>query len=241
MTSLQPGRAAVGTWLDELRSALAARADAGRATEMAAYMRDHFEFLGVPAGERRIAQRPALGAARDWPADALMAAAEAAWAEPEREFQYFAADLLRAQADRLRSSDLDRVEGLIRATPWWDTVDPLAIHVVGPMVRRLHVLVADMDRWVSVDDGKSSDLWVRRSAVLHQLMSGPATDEERLFRHCAECLHESDFFMRKAIGWALRQYARADPAAVVAFLEEHSDEVSGLTRREALKRLPARA
>lgn len=113
---------------------------------------------------------------------------------------------------------------------WWDTVDTLA-KAVGDLVRAHPELVADMDRWV-LDD----DLWVVRVALLHQLGAGAAADGDRLVRYCALHTEDPRFFIRKAVGWALRDHARTDPDGVRAFVAAHP-ELSGLSRREALKHL----
>ena len=112
--------------------------------------------------------------------------------------------------------------------PWWDTVDALAARVVGPLVARHPELVAAMDEW-AVDD----DMWVVRTALLHQLIYKEATDAERLFDYCSRQAGHTDFFMRKAIGWALREYAKTDPAAVRAFVHAHAAAVRAVRARGA--------
>lgn len=199
---------------------------------MAAYMKDHFEFLGLSAAVRRSTQKPVLIQSASADNDELLDFAEACWAEEEREFQYTAVDVLRKRAAALEPTDLDRLHSLVSTKSWWDTVDHLAAHIVGALVRRHRELSADMDVWV-LDD----DLWVARTAMLHQLMWKDDTDPDRLFRYAESQSGHPDFFMRKAIGWALRQYARIDPDAVRAFVAAHDQELSGLSKREALKHL----
>jgi 3-methyladenine DNA glycosylase AlkD len=103
----------------------------------------------------------------------------------------------------------------------------LASRVVGPRAER-----AVLERWLD-----SGDLWLERTAILHQLGYGDRTDADFLFRACLTHAASTEFFLRKAIGWALRHYARTDPDAVLAFVADHADELSGLSRREALKHL----
>lgn len=218
--------------LTELRDALVDVADPEKAPQMVAYMKGHFEYLGVSAGDRRIASKPILQAAKKAEASDLLGQVEALWSEPEREFHYVGMDAIRAGAKHLRASDLPRVRALIEKTPWWDTVDSLAIHTVGTMVMNHGQLVHDMDDWI-----ESEHLWITRTAILHQLMYKEHTDTNRLFTYCEMQMEHTDFFMRKAIGWALRQYARTDGDAVIAFVERHNDSLSGLSKREALKHL----
>lgn len=215
-----------------LRAALAEAGDADAARAMKAYMRDQFPFFGVQAGARRALQRPLARAAKGVGRDELLALAEALWAEPERELQLVAADLLRAGAARLAPADLPRLGGLILAKSWWDTVDLLAIHVVGALVRAHPDLSTEMDRWAA-----SSELWLARSAVIHQNAWGPDTDATRLFGYCDALGGHPDFFIRKALGWALRDYAKVDPDGVRAYLASRGEVLSGLTRREAAKHL----
>ncbi len=199
---------------------------------MAAYMKDQFDFLGLPAAVRRAAQKPVLTASAPADHDELVRFAEACWNEPEREFQYVAADVLRKRVSTLEASDLPRLRELITTKSWWDTVDALAVHVVGGLVRTHPELSDDMDRWIT-----DADLWVARTAMLHQLMWKSDTDQERLFRYVRLQAGHRDFFMRKAIGWALRQYSRTDPDAVRAIVAELDGQLSRLSKREALKHL----
>lgn len=216
----------------DLRAALEQQADPDRAVEMRRYMRDRFPFLGVASPQRRRAQRDWMAGLRTAPIDDVIAAAQACWREPEREFQYAAADLLKRHAKRVEPRHLPVVRRLIEQGAWWDVVDVLAPHVVGSLVERHPELVAEMDRWV-LDD----DMWVVRSAILHQLTYGDRTDADRLFRYCEQQAGHPDFFVRKAIGWALRQYARVAPDAVRGWVADHEPELSKLSVREATKHL----
>ncbi len=198
---------------------------------MATYMRDRFVFLGVPAPARRSAQRPFVSAAKRATSGGLLDGADACWSQPEREFQYVGTDLLVRWSHAIESTDLPRVETLIRTKSWWDTADALASNVVGPLVSADRSLADVMDRWI--DD----DLWVARAAILHQLKYGERTDTDRLFGYIDRRCDDTDFFLRKAAGWALREYANTDADAVRRFVADRGDRLSGLTRREALKRI----
>lgn len=212
-----------------IRDILKPLADPERAVKMAGYLKNHFDFLGVMAGPRREATREFLDRATKGSTDDVWRTVQECWAEPEREFQHVGADLLRKNAERLFADDLGRVRGLVETKSWWDTVDVLAPHVVGVIVRQ-HDQGAVMDEWID-----SENIWVARTAILHQLFYKLDTDQERLFEYCRRRAGEKEFFIRKALGWALRQYAKSNPDAVKAFVAEHADELSGLTKREALK------
>ena len=216
-----------------IRAALTPLADPLRVQPMTAYMRDQFAFLGVAAPARRAATRTtikALVAQRN--AALLLDSAASLWRKQEREFHYTAVDLLVAGQKMLEPAALPALSTFITRQSWWDTVDPLAADVIGPLVARHPALIRTMDAW-SADD----NLWLRRTAILHQLKYGARTDARRLFAYCVANAEDPDFFIRKAIGWALRQFAYADRAAVQSFLTKERARLSPLSLREAGKHL----
>ena len=214
-------------WVGRVRSALLGVADPVRAAPMAAYMKGIAPFLGVPAPARRAAIRE-LGRP---PVDDLPNIARELWRQPEREFAYVAVDWLERASRKGPATLLPLTLELVRSRSWWDTVDGLAACAANLVVAHPD-LAGEMDRWV-VD----SDRWVARVAILHQLGRGPDTDEARLFRMCLARADEREFFIRKAIGWALRDYAWHNPDAVDRFVTEHRAELSALSIREATKNL----
>ncbi len=195
---------------------------------MAKYMKGHFQFFGIPSPARRAIQRDVVG--RWAPTEAeLVTFADAAWSRPERELQYAACDLIDRNAKRMSTAFIDDLGRWITHRSWWDTVDALA-HGVGAVVRSHPEVARRMDEWI-----ESEDFWLARAAILHQLRFKAETDAERLFRYCVRRAGDSEFFIRKAIGWALREYSKSDPAAVIAFVRDHDAELSPLSRREALR------
>jgi 3-methyladenine DNA glycosylase AlkD len=224
----------VGALLSQVEAALRPLADAQRAIPMRAYMLDQFMFLGIPATPRRLALR-GLPRLKAWSATELLTLAEALWELPEREFQYVAVDLLAKHNRQLDMDCLPRLLQLVQRLSWWDTVDGLA-GVVGDILLHARTGQADVQR--NMDPClRHSHLWVRRVAMLHQLGWKEQTDAARLLRYALTLAPETDFFIRKAIGWALRDYARTRPDVVRAFLAQHAQALSGLTRREAGKHL----
>jgi 3-methyladenine DNA glycosylase AlkD len=219
-----------GKLLPRLTATYRAAADPERAAGMGAYMRNQFEFLGLATPARRALSREVLAGTAAPDQDELGAVVLACWELPEREYQYFACDLLAAHARTLSPQFLPTVRHLVTTKSWWDTVDALAAAVVGRIVAGYPAAVATMDQWL-VDP----NLWLNRTAILHQLTGKQDTDTERLFRYCLAQAGHRDFFIRKAIGWALRQYAWTDPAAVHRFVTAHAAELSPLSIREATK------
>lgn len=211
-------------------------ADPAPAGHMTAYMKGHFAFLGITTPPRRVLARDAL-AGLPAPEEADVAAvAAAAWALDAREYQYAAVDYAVRWVRCCSPAFLPVAEQLITTKSWWDTVDLLAAKVVGPLVAATPALRSEMDRWLVSDD-----LWLARSALLHQLKWKADTDADWLFAACLARAADTDFFLRKAIGWALREYSKTDEAAVRRFVADHHAELSGLSKREALKWLERRA
>jgi 3-methyladenine DNA glycosylase AlkD len=215
------------SFVSAIEAALTPLADPAQAPGMAAYMKHQFRYLGIATPARRAACAQLV---RDFDGDPL-AAAKALWKREEREYQYVAADLLRRHAKRLDGSALPALEALVQTKSWWDSVDALA-PTIGEIVYRDRTLVARMDELIEAEN-----FWLRRIALLHQLGWGDETDQKRLFRYCLQCADEKEFFVRKAIGWALRQHARSAPDAVRAFVDKHRGKLSGLSAREATKHL----
>ena len=209
---------------------LRAAADGERAAQMAAYMRDQFRYLGVQTPARRKISRPFLNAAKkerllDW--DFV----DACWQAEEREFQYVAADYLRKVRHLLTVADLPRIRGLAVTKPWWDTVDSLDA-TVGSVVAQ-----SAEGRELILKWARDESMWVRRLAIDHQLQRRESTDVELLSLIIEANLGSGEFFIDKAIGWALRDYSKTDPEWVRAFIAEHRKAMAALAIREASKYL----
>lgn len=207
--------------------ALQPLADRDRAVAMAAYQQNFFPFLGIQTPVRRKAVHALL---RAYEGDAL-AAADILWHRREREYQYVACDLLAMKANTLTAAALEPLLLMAQRKSWWDSVDSL-VKTVGKLVQQTPALVHHMDELIVHED-----FWLRRIALLHQLGWKENTDADRLFRYCLQQAGEKEFFIRKAIGWALRDYAHHDPLAVAEFLAHNGAVLSPLSRREAAKHL----
>jgi 3-methyladenine DNA glycosylase AlkD len=229
-----PRSALADTVLERLTAAYAAAADPGRAATARAYMKDVAPFLGIPTPQRRALSRTVLRGTPPPDETDCAAVALRCWRLPEREYHYFAVDYLRRHVGRCSSGLLPVARHLVTTVSWWDTVDLLAAHVVGALVAADRRLAADMDAWIADDD-----LWVARTALLHQLRYKERTDTGRLFAYCLRQSAHTDFFIRKAIGWSLREYAKTDPDAVRDFVAHERGRFAPLTVREALKNIGA--
>lgn len=221
---------------EAIKAALAPHADAQRALAMRAYMRNQFEFIGVPTPLRRQAVLPVFKRLVVDHAEHSLACANVLWTMPPREYQYVATDLLARKWKTLAVADIAHLLEMAQRASWWDSVDPLA-GVVGDVLKATR---AETPKAQATMDAalQHESLWVRRIAMIHQLGWREHTDEDRLFGYARSLAAESDFFIRKAIGWALRDYAWHAPHAVSGFLSVSRDILSPLTLREASKHLP---
>ncbi len=216
-----------------VRTALREQADAEKAAGMQAYMKTTMPFYGVQkSGRTKIMRRLRKDFA---PTDQgeYAALVTALWELPHREEKYLAQQVATTFSEFIVPESWSLYERFIREGAWWDFVDETATH----MVREL-VLECPDQTWPRVDDWNSDDdMWARRTSIICQIGAKERTDTDRLFRYCAARLHESEFFIRKAIGWALREQAKTDAAAVAEFVRQHREDLSGLSFREATKHI----
>jgi 3-methyladenine DNA glycosylase AlkD len=218
-----------------LRVELAAAANSQDALVMQAYMKSALPYYGVRAPAMRVAckrvfaQHP-LATCAEWRSQVLDL-----WRNAKhREERYAAIELVLLKRHRECWSPglLPTIEEMIVTGAWWDLVDGLA-HVVGELLRSYPNEVRPVMR----DWSQDADRWKRRVSIICQLSFKGETDLELLYANIQPNLPDRDFFIRKAIGWALRQYAWTDPKEVRRYVRAHEHELSGLSRREALKNI----
>jgi len=218
-----------------VREALAAVAVPADAEPMQRYMKSEMPYYGVKKPARVAALKPLYrDLAYSWPV--LRDTARVMWREAtHREERYAALQLLRlrSHANHLVPKALPLCRELVVSGAWWDYVDEIATKLVQPILLSDEPKIAATMRTWSTHE----DLWLRRVSILCQLGRKGATDLALLEECMAPSLDSKEFFLRKAIGWALRDLARADPDWVRAYVETHADRLSGLSKREALKHL----
>ena len=215
---------------DELRS----RAVAGRAAQEKAYLKSDLEHYGVPVPGVRAVVKGVCKRHRDLDHGELVALALMLWERPIHERRMATVELLDSCSSLLVPADMKVLERLLREARTWALVDGLAASVVGPLVEREPAAAAVLDRWAI--DG---DFWIRRSALLALLVAlrRGGGDFERFGRYADAMLDEKEFFVRKAIGWVLRDTARKRPTMVYDWLLPRAARASGVTLREAVKPL----
>ncbi len=223
--------------LTQILAALAPFASAERAVQERAYLKSQLRFLGVGIPRIRQETMAAVAAAEKHgklTAAQLQAIAEAAWATDSHDARAIALVLLEKRAKRLTVADLPWLEAILRASFTWAYVDTIAVHAVGQVVKQAPVATkAVLARWAT--DG---DFWLRRSALLALLgeaRAGAAFDTAQFEHFAVPLLGEKEFFIRKAIGWVLRDVAGKDPQWVQGFLDRHGAQMAPLSVREAAR------
>jgi len=221
-------------WVSDTYSQLAQHQNPTNARNMSAYTKDRFAFLGIPKPVRAELQR------RTWAGRprgvAAIEAIHALWAIPVREAQYVACDLVKSESKHWAPEEgLLALEAWITTQSWWDSVDTLAVHGVGTLLKRHPDAVwPTVQRWIY-----SENMWLNRTAMISQLGFRAETRTNWLDEALSAHIHSKEFFHRKAIGWALRDYAKTNPRWVQQWVDAHP-ELSGLSRREALRLLGSR-
>ncbi|MCY7147181.1 DNA alkylation repair protein [Streptococcus gordonii] len=213
--------------VEELLKELKAVANSDDAVAMKAYMKNKFEFLGVKTPARRKLAKTFFKQQTDSVIDWNFI--NEAWNNPYRELQYVALDYLEIRKKLLTPSDLQRLKKLAQTKSWWDTVDFLD-RLVGSIITRFPETKEIILSW-SCDE----DIWLRRLAIDHQLLRKEETDTELLEKILINNLGQTEFFINKAIGWALRDYSKTNPNWVRDFIERHQAEMAALSIREGSK------
>jgi len=206
--------------------------DPTQAAPMKKYMRDQFEYLGIKNPQAGALLREFIAEHGLPQLERLDIIVRDLWSLPQREFQYLAMNLIGKYEKKLEPEFITTLEYLIVTKSWWDTVDALASHPVGTHFKRYSdIKVKYLRKW-----RRSENIWLRRTTILFQLGYKQETDFDLLCEIITENLGSDEFFINKAIGWALRQYAHTNPAPVKKFVNTTKD-LNPLSRREALKHL----
>ncbi|MGD2060235.1 MAG: DNA alkylation repair protein [Acidimicrobiia bacterium] len=217
--------------IEYVQRELVARADPEKAAGMKAYMKTEMPFYGVQKPARTEILRHIKREFAPRTHDEYVDLVTALWELPHREEKYLAQAVATVFGQFVVPDSMPLYLRFIREGAWWDFVDETATH----MIRQL-VLTYPDETWPIVEPWNASDdMWMRRVSIICQVGAKERTDQTRLFRFCEARLHEGEFFIRKAIGWALREYSKTDAGAVASFVDRHREEMAGLTYREATK------
>ena len=220
----------------QVEAALRAVSDPDRARNEKRYLKSDLRFIGVKVPEIRRAIKPFVRSGAISNRDSLLEFVVACWDSGVHELRATAIQALRDKFDLLEIRDMSLIEDLIRQSKSWGYVDPLSIYLAGGLVERFPELNSTLDRW-STDD----DFWVRRSAMLALLipLRQGEGDFERFAKYADVMLEEKEFFIRKAIGWVLREVSKKRPELVYDWIAPRTHRASGVTMRETVRYLPA--
>jgi 3-methyladenine DNA glycosylase AlkD len=204
--------------------------DPVRAVQMKKYMKDQFDFYGIgtPARRGMMSAHIKEFGLPDW--SEIEEISRHLWEMKERECQSTLIDLLNRMKKKLGKDELPLMEYLITTKSWWDTVDGVAGWLVGDIMKKHPEQIRPVtNRWMD-----SGNIWLQRSCLLFQLKFKKGTDLELMFGFIEKLSNHQSFWIRKAIGWVLREYSKTDPQRVLRYVNAHP-ELSGLSKREALK------
>ena len=220
---------------DEITAELRAAGQPERAVTEKAYLKSDLDFFGVGVPAARAIVRAWCRAHPDLSHDELTAVAASLWARPDYECRMAAQMLLIQNPALLGPADIPQLEQILRQARTWALVDGLTCDLMGPLVERYPELNEVLDRWAA-----DPDFWIRRSALLSLMLAlrRGGGDFERFSGYADQMLEEKEFFIRKAIGWVLRETARKRPELVAIWLEPRITRLSGVSLREAVKPLP---
>ena len=194
-----------------------------------AYMRNQFEFYGIKTPLRHEIQKPFLAKSYLPPKTDLEEIIKTLWNKPQREYQFIAQELVFKYTQQFVENDIVLLEFMVTHKSWWDTVDYIAVKLIGAYFTRFPEQLDNyIDRWLT-----SGNIWLQRCCLLYQLKSKDKMDTQRLQYIIQKLLGSKEFFINKAIGWVLREYSRTNPKWVRDFTENNA--LAKLSRREALR------
>ncbi|MBS1745371.1 MAG: DNA alkylation repair protein [Bacteroidetes bacterium] len=206
-------------------------ADITKAEGMKAYMRCQFEFYGIAMNERRNICKVFIQTNPLPSVDEVEKVVKYAWKEPQREWQYFAIELLWQYKKQWKKSTIKIIEYCITHKSWWDTVDAMASDWAGVYFK----IFPDQIITITGNWNRSENIWLQRTSLLFQKKYKETTDIKILSGYILNLAASEAFFIRKAIGWSLREYAKTNPEWVRSFVDKH--KLSSLSRREAIKNI----
>ncbi len=207
----------------------AAHTNENNAVPMKRYMKDRFEFFGIKSPERKILTSAFLKTHGLPERNNVAGVLHLLWKEPHRELHYAGLDILERLVKKQQCADTELFEYLITTKSWWDTVDWLATRLVGVHLKNYANEIAPLyKKWM-----ESENMWLQRVCILFQLKYKQKTDVQLLFDTINQLSDSDEFFIQKAIGWALREYSKTNPDRVIKFVDIH--DLKPLSRREAFK------
>jgi 3-methyladenine DNA glycosylase AlkD len=218
-------------FVNEITKGLKKQANKVNAKAMEDYLLGKFPFYGVKKPERNVICKPLYAKVKieineKW----ILEVAKLLWNKKEREYHAIALDIFEKNKKLITPASFKTLEKMAVTNSWWDSVDGISSYAIAPMVLRYPEMKKEMERFA-----KDKNMWLNRIAIIHQILYKDKTDKTFLFTVCERHMHREEFFIRKAIGWALRQYAKTNKKEAYAFVEKNKNKLSPLSYREALK------
>lgn len=220
------------TYISELQNLFQENSNPKRALQQKAYMKGRFAYYGLTSPQRRMLQKTFLTKQYLPKKEIAFQICRELWLKPQRELQYFSQELVSKYQNQVDLDDIELYEWMLTQKSWWDTVDYIASNLVGNFFRKFPETQKHItQKWLA-----SNNIWLQRSCLIFQLKYKTETDA-MLLAHCIQYLKGTkEFFINKAIGWALRQYSRTNPSWVEDFVEKNPG-LSNLSKKEALRLL----
>ena len=220
------------SFIIELETAFEQRRNNVTAAPMEKYMKNHFSFFGLKMEERRAVFKELVKQNKQEIVTNSRVIAAELYLKKEREFHYCAIEILiQTLKNKYEKIDIQLIEKLLVINSWWDSVDTISKYILGQ-----YLLEFPNETFIVIERfSNSKNMWLNRSAILFQLGYKQNTNSDVLFSECMKHAQSNEFFIQKAIGWALREYGKTNPEAVKAFVSQ--SKLKPLSRKEALKNL----
>jgi len=218
-------------YIENLISILEENANPQKAAPMKKYMKEKFEYFGIMAEPRKELFKNFISENGIPKEENLNKIVHQCWECPQREVQYFGMELVNKHIKKSVKEIIELLEFMIITKSWWDTIDYIAANSVGTFFKRFpEMIIPYTEKWMN-----SGNMWLQRSVILFQLKYKEKTDSKLLFKYSKQLSVSKEFFIRKAIGWALREYSKTNPEEIIKFVSEN--ELSPLSKREALRKI----
>ena len=220
------------SFINQLKIAYKANSNPEFAAQMKAYLRDQFEFYGIKTKPRRDLLKATVDKNKEEVSTNVRAISKVLFNSKYRELQYCGVELFEKHLKKkYRKDDIDQIEYFITTNSWWDTVDFIAKQILGAYLKQFP---EDIEA-IILKFSASKNMWLNRSAILFQLGYKEHTNETLFYNLCLQHKHSDEFFIQKAIGWALREYGKTNPESVLNFVKSNS--LKPLSEREAIRNL----
>lgn len=219
-------------FIKQLETTFQAHENKENSLAMAKYMKNHFAFYGIKTTERRLLFKEIWNANKDEIKNDVQNIATSLYTKKQRELHYCAIEIvIRECKGNYKKSDIHFIEKLLTTNSWWDSVDTISKYILGQYLLEFPDAVEDTIEKFS----NSDNLWLNRSAILFQLGFKEKTDFDLLKAICLQHENSTEFFIQKAIGWSLREYAKTNPHQVIDFVT--NSNLKPLSKKEAVKNL----